>query len=275
MAYDYFSRNGQLLPIGEAVVPLSNVEYSYGFGVYETIRVSRGVAFFLDQHAQRLLASAAAIELPHDFTVEFVAKTVRELITKNQGEACNVKILLIGGPTAEAAQMYMLCLNPLFPDRKLYARGASAISCRYERPFPQAKTLNMLPSYMAYRQARQAGAYDALLVNQRGDITEGTRTNFFAIKDRVIFTPPPAEILPGVMRAAVLGVARDNGFEIVEQLISIDKLSDYDGAFLTSMSSKIMPLRAIDQHQWGSIPPALRELMTALDGLLDNLTDEV
>ncbi len=274
MAYQYFSHNGTIKPIEQAVVPLNSIEYSYGFGVYETIRVSRGTIYFLDQHIRRLMDSAKIITLPHNFSIEFVQTAARELIEKTKAETCNLKILLIGGSSPETADLYLLCLNPLFPERQLYKNGAAGITHRYEREFPHAKTLNMLPSYLAYRQARTAGAYDALLVNRQDCITEGTRTNFFAIKDRLIVSPPEADILPGVMREVVLGVARQNDFKITEQAIKLDDIAGYDGAFLTSTSSKIIPLKSIDEHSWGTIPVPLQELMSALNQCLDNLADK-
>lgn len=273
MAYPYFSHNGKILPIEQAVVPLSSVEYSYGFGVYETIRVTRGCLLFLEQHAQRLMDSAEAISLTHTFSAESVQIAARQLIEKTQADACNLKILLIGGSTAETANLYLQCLNPLFPDRKLYTQGANATTKHYEREFPQAKTLNMLPSYLAYRAARAAGAYDALLINRQGCITEGTRTNFLALKDRLIVSPPEAGILPGVMRQAVIKVASQNGFKMIERAIKLDTVSDYDGTFLTSTSSKIMPLKTIDNYSWQAITPELQELMLALNHYLDTQTD--
>ncbi len=274
MVYSYFSHNGKILPVEQAVVPLSSVEYSYGFGVYETIRVTRGCLIFLGEHTQRLMHSAEAIRLIHSFSSESVQATARELIQKNQAEACNIKILLIGGPTAETANLYMLCLSPLFPDRKLYTHGAIATTQPYEREFPQAKTLNMLPSYLAYRTARAAGAYDALLINRQGCITEGTRTNFFALKGRTIVSPPEADILPGVMRQAVMQVGSQNGFKVIERAIKLDTITDYDGAFLTSTSSKIMPLKTIGNHTWQAISPELKELMVALNQYLDTQAND-
>lgn len=267
MAYQYFSHNGNLLPIEQATIPLSDVEYSYGFGVYETIRVSKGRPLFVAEHAQRLLESARIIGLEHQLSAENLQKSIDDLIEKNAADTCNLKALLIGGKTAETTNLYMLCLNPLFPDRKLYSAGAQAITQHYERPFPHAKTLNMLPSYLAYRQAKQAGAYDALLVNRDGNLIEGTRTNFFTIKDKTIYSPPGTEILLGVTRSHVLDVARQHGFAVVEQDIPLSRLDYYDGAFLTSTGSKILPLRSIDEYQL-VIPDGLHELMAAFDKFL-------
>ncbi len=268
MSYQYFSHNGQVLAIDQAVVPLSNIEYAYGFGVYETIRVSNGLPHFLAEHCQRLMTSAQAIGLEHTFTPDIVSQDISELIKANQVESCNLKITLIGGRDEVSANLYIMCLNPLFPDRKLYKTGVHCTTYRHERPFPQAKTLNMLPSYIAYRQAKAAGAYDALLINNHGCITEGTRTNFLAIKDRTIFTPQEDDILLGVMRSAVLKVAQDNGFKVEEKDLQLPEIPDYDGAFLTSTSSKIMPIRSIDTHTWEAVPPALQELMKTFDQFL-------
>ncbi len=269
MSFQFFSRNGDILPIGEAQVALANIEYAYGFGVYESIRVSNGVMYFLEEHIERFMGSAHTIGLEHPSSEEMVANAIAELLAKNAAETCNVKILLIGGKTAEDAHLNILCLNPLFPDKKLYRDGVACVTCEYERPFPHAKTLNMLQSYLAYRSAKAVDAYDALLINGRGRITEGTRTNFFCMKGRTLFSPDEKEILLGVTRKAVLKVAADAGFDIVQKDIRPADLREYDGAFLTSTSSKILPVRAIGDFQFGEQSKALKELMDAFDAFLE------
>lgn len=261
----YFSLNGDILPVSAATVPLDNVEYSYGFGVYETIRAVKGQALFLKEHCRRLMASAKIIGLEHDLTFDAVENFVSELLKENTIDACNVKILLIGG---QPANLYIMCLNPLFPDRKLYKTGAKTISQHYERPFPQAKTLNMLQSYLAYREAKRAGAYDALAIDRAGNITEGTRTNFFAIKDKTIYSPPEKQILLGVTRDHVLQVAKNSGFKVVEKSLALADIASYDGAFLTSTSSKIMPIGSIDEQTWKVVPENLVKLIQDFNGWL-------
>lgn len=269
MKYEYFSRNGKISPIEEAHVPLSNVEYSYGFGVYESIRVSNGVVYFLDEHIERLMSSAQIIGIDHSFAPDMIYHIIGQLLDKNAADTCNVKILLIGGKTAADAELDILCLNPLFPDKKLYRDGIVSTTYPYKRPFPHAKTLNMLRSYLAYRKAKEAGAYDALLTDREGRITEGTRTNFFCIKGRTLFSPREEDILLGVTRKAVLKVATDAGFTVEQKDIRLADLGGYDGAFLTSTSSKILPIRAVDGFRFAEQPGSLKELMTAFDAFLD------
>src|SRR3989338_4398032 len=267
MDFKYFSQNGKILPIEQAVIPFSNIEYSYGFGVYENVRISNGVVFFLKDHTSRLLESAKIIGLEHPFDEEFIKNSISELIKNFKSETFNVKILLIGGATKEKAVLNVLCLNPLFPNKKLYRDGAEFITYNYERAFPHAKTLNMLRSYLAYQKAKKSGAYDALLINHDGFILEGTRTNFFCIKDKAIYTPFEKDILLGVMRKATLKVGLENKYSIVEKNIKLDEIKSYDGSFVTSTSSKIIPVKSID----GVIlnyPETLKELMRLLNDFL-------
>jgi branched-chain amino acid aminotransferase len=276
MEYTYFSHNGKLLPAEQATVPLSNIAYAYGFGVYETIRVSGGITYFLDEHSERLLQSARIINLEHTFDKAFIDKAVRSLTEKTSAKAYNLKVLLIGGRTPEAADLYITCLNPLFPDRKLYRSGVSLITEQCERLYPQAKSLNMFTSYQAYRHAQAQGAYDALLINHAGCITEGTRTNFFGLQDRVLVSPPAADCLHGVTRHHVLQVARAHGFTLKETPLALDKVAAYDSVFLTSTPSRIMPVRSIDDQVWDHpVSPPLAELMQAYDQYLDDYRQQV
>ncbi len=268
MEYQYFSHNGQLTQVDQAVVPLSSIEYSYGFGVYETIRVVKGKPFFIEEHLDRLFHSAREISLDHQFDQHTIMNGVQELIVKNQVDSCNLKLLLIGGKNDGPADLYILCLPPQYPKRQLYQAGAHCITYTYERLYPSAKTLNMLPSYLAYRQARQFSAYDALLVNHQGYITEGTRTNFFAMSGKTIVSAPEAQILAGVMRKVVLYLAKTLGFELVYEDIAPANLAIFDGAFLTSTSTKIMPVKSVDDYSFREIPPVLKELMKQLDDFL-------
>lgn len=260
MAFPVFSKNGEILPSEQATVPLSDIAYAYGFGVYETIRAVRGKALFLRDHLDRLMHSATVIALAHSFSTGAIAAWTEELLKAIDAEACNLKMLLIGGKDAASATLYIIPLAPLFPDKRLYVHGATAITVEHERYLPQAKTLNMLPSFLAYRKAKDAGCYDALLVDRHGCITEGTRTNFFVMRGRTLISPPESDILEGVTLKHVIETAKEHGFAIEHAPIPLADITTYEGALLTSTSSKIMPLSKINDHAL-TIPEALRELM--------------
>lgn len=265
MNFKYFSKNGQVLSIQEAVVPLSNIEYSYGFGVYENIKVRNGILYFVDQHVERLFKSAEVIDLKHSFSDQQIKQYIQDLVAAVKEDSYNLKMLLIGG---ESPVLFIIPLAPRFPDRKLYSIGAKTITFENERLFPNAKTLNMLPSYIAYRKAKESDAYDALLIDSSKNIIEGTRTNFFTIYGNIIFSQPKEKILEGVTKMTVLHVAKKHGFEFKETNIPLAEISGYHGAFLTSTSAKIVPIKQIDDFVFSEIPEKLKELMQLYDEFL-------
>lgn len=270
MTFSYFSRNGKILPIKDASISLQNIEYMYGFGVYESLKVRHRILYFPDLHVDRLLRSAAHIGLEHIFVPTEIISSLRDLATQNAVEACNMKMLLIGAPRKESAELIILPTAPLYPPRKLYTQGCRVNTTRYERWYPHAKTLNMLPSYIAYRQAEQHNCYDALLLDSHENILEGTRTNVFAIRGKHLLTPPVEKVLEGVTRITVLHVARMHGYTVKEEDIPLRDMSSYDGVFLTSTSSKIMPIREIrGVHMYEHISPHLKELMKHYETFLE------
>ena len=131
-------------------------------------------------------------------------------------------------------------------EKKEYRQGIKVTTYNYERFAPQAKALNMLPSYIIFKRAQKENAYDALLIDRDGNIIEGTRSNFFAIKNKTLTTPPLSEVLDGVTRRTVIECAKQNGYNIKEENIPLKNIFDYDGAFLTNTSGKIMPVKTID-----------------------------
>jgi branched-subunit amino acid aminotransferase/4-amino-4-deoxychorismate lyase len=268
----HFVLNGELRPTAEALVAIDDINFAYGFGVYETLKLRKGVVFFPDRHADRLLHSAEIIELAHPFSREDIERSVLDLARKNGIRDANIKMLLIGSPDIEAAEgahLYVFMLNPLFPRRELYRDGAFAVCFDGERRYPQAKSLDMLTSTLAYRRARGAGAYDALLVNREREITEGTRTNLFYTDGETVYQPPKSDALLGVTKLTLEEVLGQRGVAVLERPLLRSEVGTWKGYFLTSTSSKVIPVSRIDHHHF-EIPEIVRDIMGAYDAFLDD-----
>ncbi len=260
MPLDRCSINGTIVPINQAVLPATSIEVAYGFGVYEHLRVVDGIAYFLDQHTDRLFESAKIISLDHSITRAQLQRWVKALLQEISKPAYNLKILLIGAPDPKNVQSFLLPMAPLFPKKEWYTKGIATTLAHYERPFPKAKTLSMLGSYLAYRQAKQRGCYDALAVDAKGCIREGTRTNFFVVKGNTIVKPPEADVLDGVTQRIVLELAHREHIRVIERRIRVKDLNKYDGAFLTSTSPGVLPIQSIDATQYAKIPEVVHRL---------------
>ena len=261
------SLNGRLIPAGEAVTGVDDIDFTYGYGVYETLKVRKKILYFPGLHAERLLHSASVIGLAHNFTARELETWIRELARANAEADANIKILCIGGREARSARLYIMSLGPLFPDRKLYRDGASATIYRGERVFPGAKTLNMLVSTLAFRQAQAAGAYDALLCTREGLVTEGTRTNLFFTDGSAVYTPPADTVLEGVTKLTLSRALGEEDIPLTERPLPEAELSNWEGYFLTSTSTRVMPLARIAQRDFG-VPPLTRQIMGLYDAWL-------
>jgi branched-chain amino acid aminotransferase len=266
------SINGKIIPASEVAIPISNIEILYGFGVYETMKLRKGNLFFVNEHIDRLFNSAWVLGLGHEFTKKQLRKWIEELIAENNAESTNIKIILLGG---DEQKLYMFLTNPLYIEKRDYRDGVRVITFPYERFLPQAKSLNMLGSYVAYTKAKGEWCYEALLVNRDVNITEGTRSNFFAIRDKTLYSPPSGEILDGITRKTVIECVRENGYEVVEEDIALSDIFDFDGAFLTNTSGKVVPIREIDGKSFGEIAPNIAGVVKFYDEYLKKLSQKI
>ena len=240
----YFSLNGKLLPVEQAVVSIDNLSFVYGYGVYENLKVRNNVLFFPEMHVERLIHSAQVIGLKTTHSKEKIEKAIRDLCAAIRQDSFNLKVLLIG--TEKDADLYVIALNPRFVTDKEYRNGVKVITYNGERLFPGAKTLNMLMSFLAYKEAQEKKAYDALLFDNEGNIREGTRTNLFFTDGKTIFTPPKEKVLEGVTKITLIDALKKKGMTVKEKELRATDVTKYS-LFLTSTSSNVLPIARIDE----------------------------
>jgi branched-chain amino acid aminotransferase len=261
-----FSLNGLLLPISEAQVSIDNLSFVYGFGVYENLKVRNSTIYFIQEHVERLLKSAEHIGVCTDHTQDQIIDFIKKFMITIEQKSYNVKMLLIGKNTG--SDLYVFALNPKFIPQKFYTQGVKVITVQSERAFPHAKTLNMLESYLAYTQAKKNNAFDALLVDHKYNIREGTRTNLFFTDGEKIYTTPTEDVLNGVTRAKIIQQLKNEGITVKEKVLHESDIQIYKGYFLTSTSAKVLPIKQIDGYKF-EIPEIVKKVMKMFDKFLD------
>lgn len=277
-------KNGDIVPESEAMVSLDDIDVTYGYGVYETLKVRKGVLYYPQFHEERLFESARILGIDHTLSAGDLEAGLNSLVRSagEKGQNCNLKVLLLGH-TGRPADLYAFVLNPLYPDRKEVRDGTLVTLFPGERHFPQAKSLSMLLSTVAFRQAKALGAYDALLVNRDNHITEGTRTNIFYFqpeKDglgipKVVYTPPLSQVLNGITRRTIIECFKQQSIATVERPLSVEEIrSDNPPAvFVCSTSTKILPVKGVimpeEHHKIDlSIPKEIKILQKWYDEYL-------
>ena len=228
----------------ESVDKVTSFDFSNQRGVYETLKLRDGVLFFPNDHIDRLFHSIKLFNLNDEinFSKQELNDTLDELVEKNKLSDANIRIYYID--QKESKELYLMMIDPIFPNLELYKNGVKTISVHGARNNSQVKYINPETSQKIYQKAKELGAYDALLVN--GYVTEGTRTNIFLVKEGKFYTPPKERVLEGVTRKHVIEVIKNNGMEIFEEDIFYNSLQNFDGAFLTGTSTSVMPVNSID-----------------------------
>ena len=238
-------RNGVLIAVSQAVLPVENREVQSGFGVYESLRVIGGRAVYLEDHIGRLFHSAKGIELIHPFHPHEVMEWLGDLLrADNVGEA-TVRILLMGGSDPI---LYITASKLLSYPEAWYATGVDATTWQGERLFPQYKTCSTLLNYLALRSAQEHGAFEALLTDRFGRVLEGTRSNFFACEGDTIHTACDELVLEGVTRDKIIRAIDVLGYHLSWEAPTLQdlKAGRYTELFISSTSMGALPLASLD-----------------------------
>ena len=260
--------NGQYLPEAEAKVSIFDRGFLMADGVYEVTSVLGGKLIDFDGHAVRLARSLRELEMENPISKEDLFQVHRELVSRNGVEEGMVYSQITRGapedrdfvfpdPETTAPTVVLFTQNkPGLANNPAAEKGIKVISIddiRWGRR--DIKTVQLLYPSMGKMMAKKAGADDAWMV-QDGHVTEGTSNNAYIVKGQQIITRGLSnDILHGITRAAVLRCAEEAQMEVVERPFSIAEAQEADEAFITSASTFVMPVVAIDERKLGSGTP--------------------
>lgn len=258
-------RNGVLIDEKDAQVPLYLREVQQSFSVYEALRLVKGKIVRFEDHYKRLVNSADEIGLLINVEGNELKSWLETLIREDNILEATIRITAYGG---ECNSVFILWSKLLtYPD-SYYTDGISAITYKGERFLPNCKTGNLLLNYLALEKAHKEDAFEALLVDRYDRVLEGTRSNFYAIKDNVLFTAPDELVLSGVTRILVLQAATELGLTIVFQPIGFKELKKMDELFISSTSMAALPISNLDGKKTGKgheITLALKDRVRELE----------
>lgn len=245
--------DGELVDADRAMVPALDRGVLWGQGLFETLRAYEGRPCWVEEHHERLLAGAQALDLRAP-DLETVLGAFREVLEGNDLGDAGVRVTVTGGAgppephadaTGEPSTIVTAWALPDYGD--LYREGTALVTLpEGGRPLAGIKSTSYAPSVAGRIAARRAGGDDGLFVGSGEEVLEATGSNLLVFSGRTIATPPVAGVLPGVTRAKVLEVAQAEGFEVVERRVSVDELFDAEEVLCTSSLREVYPVRSVD-----------------------------
>jgi branched-chain amino acid aminotransferase len=262
--------NGRITSEREAVISVFDHGFLYGEGIYETLRTYGGTPFLYDRHMQRLRRSADLIALPIPFTDAALAADIAKTIAASDvdGEAY-IRVLVTRGigdltydPGATPSPSVVIIVKPhVEPPAAIYRDGVHVVIVDVVRNHPQSvspmiKSNNLMNSALAMQEAIRRGAFEGIMRNFRGELTECAVANLFVVKNGQALTPPvSAGLLPGITREHLFEIGPGAGVDIRESTLRDEDLFGADEAFLTGTTREIVPIVTVDGRQIGSGRP--------------------
>src|SRR5215510_4155683 len=262
--------NGRITPECEAVISVFDHGFLYGEGVYETMRTYHGRPFLFDRHMRRLRRSAGMIELPLPCSDEELASQIRSTQTAAMldGEAY-IRVLVTRGVgeltydlKATPDPSVVIVVKPqIDPPAEAYDKGVRVVIVEIVRNHPATvnpmiKSNNLMNSALAMQEALRSNAFEGVMRNYKGELTECTTSNLFVVTNDVAYTPPlDAGLLPGITREFLFDVAETTGMKVEERILRDDDLFGADEAFLTSTTRELVPIVRVDKVTIGDGRP--------------------
>jgi branched-chain amino acid aminotransferase len=279
--------NGEFVAWEDAKVHVLTHAMHYGTGVFEGIRAyetPQGTAIFRNHdHLDRLERSAKLYYMDLPYSKEQLREVTHELIVRNGFKSCYIRPLVYRG-------FGPMGLNPLenpvdamiavwewgaYLGEEGKRNGVRARVSSYRRIssdslIPHSKACGQyLNSVLAKIESVKAGYEEGILLDDNGNVCEGTGENIFVIKDGVIHTPgQAASILDGINRKSCIQIARDLGYEVVERDIARAELALADEVFLTGTAAELTPMREIDDIEIGPPGPVTRAIQGVFEDAL-------
>jgi branched-chain amino acid aminotransferase len=261
--------DGKFVPEADAKVSVFDHGLLYGDGIFEGIRFYNGRVFRLEEHLERLWDSARSICLEIPMGRGEMTEALLETIRRNDLREGYIRLIVtrgVGNLGLNPAQ----CKRPsviiiattiaLYP-KEVCEKGLTVVTCATRRTGaaalnPAVKSLNYLNNVMARIEANLAGADEALMLNDAGNVAECTADNVFIIKRGQIFTPPiSAGALRGITRAVVFDIAAELGIKITETDVTRHDVFVADECFLTGTAAEVIPVVKADGRPIGSGKP--------------------
>src|SRR5438105_9763747 len=238
----------------------------YGDGIFEGIRFYNGRVFRLEEHLDRLWDSARSICLEIPMSKRDMTEAVLETIRQNHLRDGYIRLLVTRGvgnlglnPTqCKYPSVIIIAATIALYHENFYRKGLTIVTCATRRSSPAAlnpavKSLNYLNNVMARIEANLAGADEALMLNDAGNVAECTADNVFIVKHGQSFTPPVAAgALKGITRSVVFEIGAELGVKVRETDITRHDVFVADECFLTGTAAEIVPVVKADGRSIGN-----------------------
>ncbi len=234
-----FILNGELQPSEM----FDNSMVYEGESIYEVLRIIKGYPVFFYDHMERLEASVGFQKKTILADAVRLRLDIMKLLKTDKRKEINLKIVFNYNEDRTTYLIYFI--EPIYPTEEQYRKGVKGVLFHAERKDPESKVINHRLRSSIYHKLILEGGYEALLVNEEGCVTEGSRSNIFFLRGETLITAPDSIVLNGITRKYILEICRENGISVVFACVPVDEIKTCDAVFMTGTSPMVLPFCCI------------------------------
>jgi branched-chain amino acid aminotransferase len=266
---DYFVHNGLIESKNSFKLP-KNSELT----IYEVIRVINRTPLFLHDHIERLLNSISInnVDQKIKITLPSIEKNITMLLENNFYIDGNFKYSIHYINEHVHSFVYYIFHN--YPSLELIEKGISLDLINAVRIDPNMKIVHNNLKHQVENILKNNDLYEVLLIDNYNNITEGSKSNVFFIKDNTLYTSPDESVLKGITRKYIIKLANDLKIPLIFSYINAENLGIYEAAFLTGTSPKILPIRNIGKYNFNTKHSTINTLINAYNLLINNYINQ-
>ncbi len=274
-------QDGQFKNINDLSLPIADLGVQRGYGIFDFLRTTGNNAIFLEDHLNRFFNSAAVMHLRIDQSRDEIVSIVNHLIKENKLPFSGFKLILTGGDAADSytiskprLSIFQQILQP--PPQSIPDTGIQLLSKAYQRQLPSVKTTDYLMAIWLQPWLKEQNGDDILYYNENS-VTECPRANIFMVTKNNVIVTPKENMLWGVTRKNIIGLAKQMSLSLEERNIPLAELYEAKEVFISSSTKRIMPVAKID-HKYNfdttsnNITRSLWEAFIALENKYCNLS---
>lgn len=246
--------NGKFILKDEAKIPVLEPGFLYGWGLFETMRAYSEKIVYLNEHLIRMKDSCRLIHLRFPYPFDKLKRIIEKTVRISRFRDAYIRLTLWKSEHATGTLIIVREYNP-YPKQKYKSGFRAKISSFRQNDsslLARMKTTSRLLYELSFNEAKFKGFDEAIILNNRGYITEASRSNIFLVRDSALFTPDlECGCLGGITRRVIFALAKKYNIKIYEGNFTAQDLYNADEAFLTNSLMGVMPLAAVEKHKIG------------------------
>ena len=249
---------GQIVPLSEARLHISDLSVQRGYGVFDFVKVQQGFPLFLDDYLDRFYQSAQLMHLEVPLSREELKQVIADLIDRNQLPKAGMKMILTGGYSEDGftpmnPNLLITQLPLTLPSAEKVAKGIPIMTHDYVREVPEVKTINYSIGIRLLQEQKASGSEEVLYA-KNGIVSEFPRCNFFLVTHDDTVVTPAKNILKGITRKNVLTLAGKR-YKTEVRDIRLEEVLQAKECFLTSTTKRVLPIVRVDDVLIGTGKP--------------------